>query len=66
MEGAAEGENERVELAVCLVGAEHAVGEEVAGGLGFLGEGHDVGRRGKVPVVVGPEEASCTKSWIIY
>lgn len=65
MEGAAEGENVRVELAVCFVGAERAVGE-VAGDRGFLGEGHDVERRGQVPVVVAPEEACCTESWIIH
>lgn len=65
MEGAAEGENVRVELAVCFVGAERAVGE-VAGDRGFLGEGHDVKRRGQVPVVVAPEEACCTESWIIH
>ncbi|CAG9941021.1 unnamed protein product [Clonostachys rosea f. rosea IK726] len=44
-----------VELAVGLVGDELAVAEEVAGRLGLLGEGDDVGRGGEVPVGVAPE-----------
>ncbi|KZL84320.1 hypothetical protein CI238_13243, partial [Colletotrichum incanum] len=46
-----------VELAVGLVGAELRVAEVVAGRLGLLGEGDHVGRRGEVPVLVGPELA---------
>lgn len=49
-----------VELAVGLVGAQLGVTEVVAGSLGLLGEGDHVGRRGEVPVVVGPELASGT------
>lgn len=37
--------NPGVELAVCLVRHQHAVSEEVPGGLGLLGESDDVRRR---------------------
>lgn len=47
----------RVELAVGLVGPQLGVAKVVASGLGLLGEGHHVGRRGQVPVVMGPELA---------
>lgn len=47
----------RVELAVGLVGDQHAVAKVVAGSLGLLGECDDVGRGGEVPVSMAPELA---------
>ncbi|KUI60105.1 hypothetical protein VP1G_11164 [Cytospora mali] len=49
-----------VELPVWLVGPQLRVAVVVACRLRLLGKGHHVGRRGKVPVVVGPELASRT------
>lgn len=46
-----------VELTVGLVGAESGIAVEVTSGLSLLGESDDVGRRGQIPVVVGPELA---------
>ena len=48
----------RVELSVGAVGTEARVAEVVACRFGpFFGKGHNVGRRGEVPVVVGPHRS---------
>lgn len=46
-----------VELSVGLVGPQGGIAEEVASGLGLLGEGHHVGRCLEVPVLMRPELA---------